>query len=275
MDPLVTVIIPNYNHGKFLRERIESVFNQSYNNIEVIILDDKSVDNSREIIEEVSDDHRIKEVLYSHKNTGNPFRQWKKGIEKATGDFIWIAESDDVSDTTFLSEGIESLLKSKLGVYFCNSRHIDEKGEILEKIEKPYEIYGTRGVLGRRFLLNKYFTRMSPIKNTSAAIVKKGVISPQILNSIRRFRFAGDKFFFVLLSEKTQFYHSINYCNYIRDHSMTTRAGRKMGMEIRRFLENIYITFYLLRRGYISVKDFVISVRHYRKTIFQSKSAIL
>ena len=52
MSPSVSVIIPNYNHAPFLKERIDSVINQHYDNFEVIILDDCSKDNSREVIEQ-------------------------------------------------------------------------------------------------------------------------------------------------------------------------------------------------------------------------------
>ena len=51
-NPLVSVIIPNYNHARYLRERIESVLGQTYQNIEVILLDDASTDSSKEIIAE-------------------------------------------------------------------------------------------------------------------------------------------------------------------------------------------------------------------------------
>ena len=57
--PFISIIIPNYNHAPYLTERIESVLNQTYQNFEVIILDDCSTDNSREIIEKYANNPKV------------------------------------------------------------------------------------------------------------------------------------------------------------------------------------------------------------------------
>ena len=92
---LVSIIIPNYNHAKFLDERIQSVLNQTYQNFELIILDDKSSDNSVEVINQYKDDPRVSSIIINKDNSGSTFKQWYKGIEIAKGEIIWIAESDD------------------------------------------------------------------------------------------------------------------------------------------------------------------------------------
>jgi len=89
---LVSVIIPNYNHSLFLGERIDSVLNQRYQNFEVILLDDGSTDNSREIIEKYRGLEKVKHIVYNQKNSGNAFVQWNKGVELAMGEWVWIAE---------------------------------------------------------------------------------------------------------------------------------------------------------------------------------------
>lgn len=81
--PLVSVIVPNYNHARFLEERMESVLGQTYQNIEVIILDDCSTDNSREVIEKYRNNPKVAKIVYNDANSGSPFRQWKKGMELA------------------------------------------------------------------------------------------------------------------------------------------------------------------------------------------------
>src|SRR5476649_961009 len=101
---MVSVIIPNYNHEPYLEQRINSVLNQTYKNIEVIILDDNSTDSSRQVIERYRADTQIKHIVYNHTNSGSPFIQWKKGIDLAKGKYIWMAESDDYSDLTFLEK---------------------------------------------------------------------------------------------------------------------------------------------------------------------------
>ena len=106
-NPLVSVIIPNYNHARYLDERMQSVLGQTYQNIEVIILDDCSTDNSREVIERYRNDPKVTSIVYNDSNTGKPFQQWNKGIGLAAGDIIWLAESDDTCD----AEMLERLVK--------------------------------------------------------------------------------------------------------------------------------------------------------------------
>lgn len=69
-QPLVSVIIPNFNHARYLPERIDSVLGQTYKNIEVIILDDCSTDNSRNIIKQYSKSPQITEIVYNEENSG-------------------------------------------------------------------------------------------------------------------------------------------------------------------------------------------------------------
>ena len=102
MLPLVSVIIPNYNHAPYLKERIDSVLSQTYKEFEVLILDDCSSDESKEIIESYRNNKHISNIVFNEKNTGNTFIQWNKGISLAKGKYIWIAESDDVAKPTFL-----------------------------------------------------------------------------------------------------------------------------------------------------------------------------
>ena len=81
--PFVSVIIPNYNHAVYLDYRIESILSQTYKNVEVLILDDCSTDNSLDIVEKYRSDKRIVAVIQNEANSGSPFAQWKKGLAMA------------------------------------------------------------------------------------------------------------------------------------------------------------------------------------------------
>ena len=115
--PLVSVIIPNYNHEKFLQQRIDSVLNQTFQDFEVILLDDSSIDESLEILNKYENHPKVSHLIINKMNSCNPFKQWEKGIKLAKGDFIWIAESDDFAENCFLEENVpeefESFLKLK------------------------------------------------------------------------------------------------------------------------------------------------------------------
>jgi glycosyltransferase involved in cell wall biosynthesis len=103
--PKVSVIVPNYNHASFLRRRLDSIYSQTYKNFEVILLDDASQDGSREILRAYAEKYsNISKAIFNQENSGGVFRQWSKGIAAATGDLIWIAESDDYCDSDFLEK---------------------------------------------------------------------------------------------------------------------------------------------------------------------------
>jgi glycosyltransferase involved in cell wall biosynthesis len=101
--PKVTVIVPNYNHEPFLRRRLDSIYGQSYRNIEVLLMDDCSSDQSRVVLDEYAAAYpEITRRLDNEVNSGGVFRQWAKGIKAASGKLVWIAESDDYCDERFL-----------------------------------------------------------------------------------------------------------------------------------------------------------------------------
>ena len=81
--PKVSVIVPNYNHERFLRRRLNSIYGQTYKNIEVILLDDCSSDQSRSLMDQDAAAHpEITRTLYNDVNSGSAFHQWAKGITK-------------------------------------------------------------------------------------------------------------------------------------------------------------------------------------------------
>ena len=90
MTPLVSIIINNYNYGRFLKEAIESALQQTYDNIEIIIVDDGSVDNSRDIINKYSD-----QCIAIFKENGGQASAFNIGITASTGEYILLLDSDD------------------------------------------------------------------------------------------------------------------------------------------------------------------------------------
>ena len=94
-QPLVSVIVPNYNHAKFLPERLASIADQSYRNLEIILLDDQSSDRSLEILRNFASSEARARLLANAVNSGSTFKQWRKGLAEAKGKYVWIAESDD------------------------------------------------------------------------------------------------------------------------------------------------------------------------------------
>jgi glycosyltransferase involved in cell wall biosynthesis len=126
--PKLTVIVPNYNHERFLAKRLESILNQTFQDFELILLDDCSTDNSRLILSQSVRDHRVR-IEFNDVNSGSTFKQWNKGVQLAQGKYIWIAESDDYADVHLL-ERLVPLLDNdpKAAFAYCRAWCVTAKG---------------------------------------------------------------------------------------------------------------------------------------------------
>ncbi len=132
--PHISVIVPSFNHRKYLPERMNSILTQTRQDFELILLDDASQDGSAEYLETFSNRPGVRFIKNS-RNTGSPFAQWNRGLQEAKGELIWIAESDDVACPKFL-EILAGLLDQdeSLGLAFCRSNRIDEQGMTISEI---------------------------------------------------------------------------------------------------------------------------------------------
>ncbi|WP_083829471.1 glycosyltransferase family A protein [Oceanimonas sp. GK1] len=97
-NPLVSVVIPCYNHAQFVQESIQSVIDQDYENIELIIIDDGSKDNSVEVIQEMipACEERFKRFEFRHRPNKGLCATLNEGIGLAAGDIIGFCSSDDI-----------------------------------------------------------------------------------------------------------------------------------------------------------------------------------
>ncbi len=222
--PLVSVIIPNYNHDLFLKERIESVLNQTYTDFELIILDDHSTDNSRDIVEKYRQHSKVSHIVYNDTNSGFPARQWQKGIQFATGEWIWIAESDDKADVHFLQNAIE-ILKSHPGIhcYYTDSYLINEKNEILKKASDEKNIFFNTNKWSTHYLakgigeINECLKFQCTINNVSAFVFKKNVFT-SVQNEVITYQYYCDWFFYIQALLRSDIYYNNNVLSSCRIH---------------------------------------------------------
>ena len=129
-EPKVTVIVPNYNHANYLRKRLDSIYGQTYGKFRVLLLDDCSSDDSREILSEYAERYpEITTTLFNKENSGNVFRQWARGIGAAESDIIWIAESDDYCDPDFLEKLVPFFRDEAVMLAYAHSVFVDEGDE--------------------------------------------------------------------------------------------------------------------------------------------------
>ena len=131
MQPLVTVIIPVYNVEKYIKKCVASVQNQSYDKMEIILVDDGSVDRSGNICDNLAnEDHRIRVIHQA--NHGLAVAR-NVGIEKATGEWLYFIDSDDWVSTEFLSNMMKVAQDTDAEIICCNSIDVREDGSIISE----------------------------------------------------------------------------------------------------------------------------------------------
>jgi len=128
---MVSVVVPNYNHSRYLKQRLESILQQTYQDFELIILDDCSTDDSASVIESFRVHPKVSSIQFNAKNSGSVFNQWKRGIDLARGKYLWIAESDDFAERHFLERMVEVMEaegNQKIVLVHSNAKLVDENG---------------------------------------------------------------------------------------------------------------------------------------------------
>lgn len=130
--PTVSIVIPNYNYAHFLDERFRSILAQGRTDCEIIFLDDASGDDSVALARDRYG-HCIDRFEVNETNSGNPFVQWNRGVRLARGEFIWIAEADDVCEPAFLECMLAAISRSpSIGLAYCTTVPIDTAGKVLD-----------------------------------------------------------------------------------------------------------------------------------------------
>ncbi|MGB8065424.1 MAG: glycosyltransferase family A protein [Candidatus Sulfotelmatobacter sp.] len=119
--PKVSIIVPNYNHARFLPQRLNSILRQTFQDFELILLDDSSTDDSRSILWQYGRDPRVR-IEFNEVNSTSVFKQWNKGVRLARGEYVWIAESDDYADERLLQRLTARLdAEPRAALAYCRS----------------------------------------------------------------------------------------------------------------------------------------------------------
>lgn len=214
-QPLVSVIIPNYNHSRYLDQRIQSVLNQTYSNYEIIILDDHSMDDSVQVIAKYKDEPKVAQIIVNEQNSGSTFIQWNRGFELSRGEVIWIAESDDFCDELFLETCISEYSKDdKCAVVFTSSEYVDSDGKEMgtyKQYKEPILRYNGIDFIKNRMALG------CAIWNASSAIFRKQY-ALEVDKRYQQYKMCGDKLFWIEMAEKGPVVHINSTLNYFRQH---------------------------------------------------------
>jgi glycosyltransferase involved in cell wall biosynthesis len=184
--PKISVLMPTFNSGPFLQEAIESILNQSFEDFELIIVDDGSNDGSADLLEKyASKDRRIR-IIGNARNMGIVF-SLNRGLEECQGEYIVRMDADDISSKNRLERQIQ-VMESNPGIAALGAAlsYIDASGNEL-------------GVI-RRCTVNRSLIRQNPLLHPTV-IIRKSYLMRHRLGYLERYRYAEDYFLWLQLSK--------------------------------------------------------------------------
>lgn len=249
--PAVSVIVPNYNHAPYLRQRIESILGQSFQDFELILLDDCSTDGSRALMESYRSDPHVSHIVFGEANSGSAFRQWDKGIELAQGEWVWVAESDDYAEPTFLEHMMTEVTKVPDCVLaYSATWWVDEQGNKLWETPHSNRVNifsGTDFIRGKLSVCNS-------IANVSECIFRRDKFRPSESHRYEHMRLCGDWFFYVLLAGQGSVVELEEQLSHYRQHSSNISSDAEhRGLT---FLEGADVLEYMIHHCGLRPKDY-------------------
>lgn len=234
----ISVVIPNYNYEKFMYQRLYTVLNQNYKLHEILILDDCSKDNSRELIEKI--EKKLKKYvninhIFNEANSGTAFKQWKKGFENVTGDYVWIAEADDYCKNSLIKTLVKPIIKDdKILISYADTSFIDTNGFKIMKTVKPELDIMKTGHWNKSYVNNgideieNYSFLNCTLANVSSCIIKNKDYSKYLKESTE-YKQAGDWVFYVNVIKEGKIAYTNKVLNYYRVHgnNVSSTMNRK------------------------------------------------
>jgi teichuronic acid biosynthesis glycosyltransferase TuaG len=169
-EPLVSVIIPMYNAQDYIEITLQSVKSQTYENIELIIIDNASTDNSLSIVNSLLESFNNVKVIKCEDNSGGPARPRNMGIDIAKGEYLAFLDSDDIWTSNKLEVQIKHMLKHELNFTSTGRRLIDQTGQHITRkrdikiFTKKSKTYGLKALLFKNTVV------------TSSTVIKKSLL---------------------------------------------------------------------------------------------------
>lgn len=161
MEDLVSVIVPVYNSSKYIQECLNSILKQSYTNLEIIVINDGSTDDSEKIILELKKDYEEKIYYIKQENSGAGFTR-NKGISIAQGKYIIFVDSDDIIREDYIETLVNKIQNKNLDVVCSGQVALDKKNQKIVQQNEPlykYTLLGVHGkIYNREYLINNNIT---------------------------------------------------------------------------------------------------------------------
>ena len=227
--PRVSVLVPNYNHVRYLPRRMETIFAQTLSDVEIVLLDDASTDGSRKWCRRYAARPGVRYVE-NRENSGSACAQWARGLALARGEYVWIAESDDWAAPEFLERMVDILdAHPDVGVAYCQSQGVDARDRVLGPVltwtaDLDPERWRRDFIASGEEEIRRYLLRKNTIPSASAAVFRRRV--REVAGPLRtEFRLCGDWLHWMQLLARSDLAFTAEPLNYWRQDASGAREA--------------------------------------------------
>jgi glycosyltransferase involved in cell wall biosynthesis len=245
----VSIIVPNYNYGRYLDERLRSLLDQTFTDFELLILDDASTDYSREIIDRYASDPRARAVCYETRS-GSVYPRWNDGARLASGKYLLFANADDSCEPRMVERLVAALAAAPgAGLAYVRSRIIDENGSAQSL--NPAAARWDRDFVSTAAEELPYLLDQQTIPTASAVMIRRGLFE-RLGGFDTSLALAADHMLWARVLRETSFAYVAEPLNHFRTHGRTVRATTSRAVAI---LERYRVYGYVLGAFQITGDD--------------------
>lgn len=250
----ISIIIPTYNNAKYLVRCIDSILNQTYKNIEIIIVDDGSTDNTKDILKK----YDYKSINYIYQKNRGVSSARNKGLQNSSGEYIMFLDSDDFYDCNYCKKMLKALINSDSDICISGMKYKYPNFEILKEYYKSDCLFSDKNII------NFYDENINNYLLYSACtkIYKRDLLKNVWFDENMKI---GEDYIFnlqYLKRCKKIYYISNNYYNYVSNTESATATLKKFNniLTIEKELEFMY-----------RVEELLTEIGVYKKTIKKHK----
>ncbi len=230
--PKTLVLVPSYNHGGFIADRVTSILDQTNGDFDLRIIDDCSSDQTMDVLAGFADPRM--QVVRRERNSGSPFTAWldlARPLDDQPYDFVWIAESDDRAEPHFLERGVAALTKDPgASLYYCHSWFIDDDDLIighsinyLNRVFPGIDWTSPWSQSGADFIRTCLIRGMS-VPNMSSSLIRASAFRSSVQSRFQRFKLAADWLFVIGVATTGGIVFDPWDGNFFRHHARTSRV---------------------------------------------------
>jgi O-antigen biosynthesis protein len=242
--PRISVVVPNYNYARYLRQRLTSIKAQTCPIFEIIVLDDASTDDSLAVLDELAQEMQELRVVRNERNGGSAIKQWARGVAEAKGDLVWIAEADDFADPKFLATVGSCFVDPEVVLAYSQSQQVDANGNIIARDYLGYvsdvdsELWRADYRREGKTEIAEALSVKNTIPNVSAVLFRRTVLTDVLKESLEQlcnFRNVHDWLCYVRVLQRGAVAFRAEALNYHRRHA----SGVTISSADRRHLDEI------------------------------------